>query len=72
MHLIHSLIDLPLYFYSVLVPTFKWAQDGQHLFVSIDVPNVEDEKIDLTATSLSFAYVLSAFACLVQVDACTG
>jgi len=35
------------------VPFFKWAQDADHLFVTIDVPNLTEEKVDLTETSFS-------------------
>jgi hypothetical protein len=36
------------------VPFFKWAQDADHLFVAIDLPDVTEQKIDLTADSFSF------------------
>ena len=38
------------------LPIIKWAQRKDSLFVTIDVPDSSDAKIDLTETHLTFKY----------------
>lgn len=35
----------------------KWAQRSDSIYVTINLPDVTDEKIDLTNNSLKFRYV---------------
>ena len=37
-----------------ITPNFKWAQNKTHLFVTIEVPDCQDVKVDLKESQLTF------------------
>jgi len=39
---------------SPLLPFFKWAQDADHIFIAIEVPNVVDDKYEITSNTFKF------------------
>ena len=42
---------------SVNIPEVLWAQRANHVYVTINVPDVESPSLDLKATSLTFSGV---------------
>jgi hypothetical protein len=46
-----------------LLPNFKWAQDKQHIFLTIEVADCKDAKVELKETVLTFRFVLAVARC---------